>query len=75
MLLHALLVGVLPFQGGSLEAVFKAIKTVELDFNNELWESVSELARDLVRRMLTRDVSKRLDADEILSELEMMHFV
>lgn len=66
VLLHALLVGVLPFQGDSLEAVFEAIKTVELDFHSDLWESVSDLARDLISQMLTRDVSKRITPDEIL---------
>ncbi|URD74444.1 protein TRANSPARENT TESTA [Musa troglodytarum] len=30
-----------------------------------LWESISELARDLLSWMLTRDVSKRITADEI----------
>ncbi|KAL9380648.1 hypothetical protein Peur_026305 [Populus x canadensis] len=66
VLLHALLVGVLPFQGDSLEAVFEAIKKVNLDFKSELWESVSQPARDLIAHMLTRDVSARLTADEIL---------
>ncbi|GAB2267997.1 hypothetical protein Dimus_002974 [Dionaea muscipula] len=66
VLLYALLVGVLPFQGDSLEAVFKAIKSVNLDFETGMWLSVSLPARDLVARMLTRDVSRRLSADEVL---------
>jgi len=66
VLLHALLVGTLPFQGDSLDAVFKAIKTVELDFHSGLWESVSDLARDLTSQMLARDVSARMTPDEIL---------
>ncbi|THU62945.1 hypothetical protein C4D60_Mb01t10490 [Musa balbisiana] len=67
VLLHLLLVGGLPFNGGSLEAVFEAIKKTELDFTCGVWESISELARDLLSRMLTRDVSKRITADEILN--------
>ncbi|XP_010916696.1 serine/threonine-protein kinase PEPKR2 [Elaeis guineensis] len=66
VLLHALLVGTLPFRGESLEAIFEAIKKVELDFQSGIWESVSKLARDLLYRMLTRDVSTRLAADEVL---------
>ncbi|KAJ8762502.1 hypothetical protein K2173_007941 [Erythroxylum novogranatense] len=66
VLLHALLVGVLPFQGDSLESVFEAIKNVKLDFHKGLWESVSKPARDLISRMLTRDVSARITADEVL---------
>ncbi|KAF8370034.1 hypothetical protein HHK36_031932 [Tetracentron sinense] len=67
VLLHALLVGVLPFQGDSLEAFFEAIKNVKLDFHSGIWESVSQPARDLIGRMLTRDVSERITADEVLS--------
>ncbi|GLT74430.1 hypothetical protein SLA2020_462300 [Shorea laevis] len=66
VLLHALLVGVLPFQGESLEAVFEAIKNVKLDFHAGIWESISKPARDLISRMLTRDVSARITADEVL---------
>lgn len=67
VLLHALLVGVLPFRGDSLEAVFEAIKTVELDFHSGVWELISEHARDLMSQMLTRDVSRRMAADDVLS--------
>ncbi|XP_059633227.1 serine/threonine-protein kinase PEPKR2 [Cornus florida] len=66
ILLHALLVGVLPFQGDSLEAVFEAIKNVKLDVHTGIWESVSKPARDLIQRMLTRDVAGRIAADEVL---------
>lgn len=67
VLLHALLVGSLPFQGDSLEAVFEAIKNVKLDFQTGMWESISKHARDLVGRMLTRDISARISADEVLT--------
>ncbi|KAK9270751.1 hypothetical protein L1049_026334 [Liquidambar formosana] len=67
VLLHALLVGFLPFQGDSSEAVFEAIKNVKLNFHTGIWESISKPARDLIERMLTRDVSVRITADEVLS--------
>ncbi|KAJ0604862.1 putative protein kinase CAMK-CDPK family [Helianthus annuus] len=67
ILLHALLVGVLPFQGDSLEDVFEAIKTVELNFHTGVWESVSKPARDLLERILTRNADSRITADEVLS--------
>ncbi|OVA15263.1 Protein kinase domain [Macleaya cordata] len=66
VLLHALLVGVLPFKGESLEAVFEAIKTTNLDFQSGIWESISRPARDLIARMLTRNVSARITADQVL---------
>jgi serine/threonine protein kinase len=39
-----------------------------LDFDAEPWPSVSEGAKDLVRRMLIRDPRKRLTAHEVLRE-------
>ncbi|KAI3867645.1 hypothetical protein MKW98_006022 [Papaver atlanticum] len=66
VLLHALLIGILPFKGESLEKVFEAIKKVELDFDSGVWESISRPARDLIGRMLTRDVDSRLTADQVL---------
>ncbi|XP_042008024.1 serine/threonine-protein kinase PEPKR2-like [Salvia splendens] len=66
VLLHALLVGVLPFQGDSLETVFEAIKKDKLDFIGGSWESVSRPARDLLSKMLTRSTSTRFTANEVL---------
>ncbi|KAE8656261.1 Serine/threonine-protein kinase PEPKR2 [Hibiscus syriacus] len=66
VLLHVLLVGVLPFQGDSLKTVFEAIMNVNLDFHSGIRESLSKPARDLLARMLTRDVSSRITADEAL---------
>nr|GMD93995.1 serine/threonine-protein kinase PEPKR2 [Ipomoea batatas] len=67
VLLHALLIGVLPFQGDSLETVFEAIKNTKLDFHTGKWQSVSKPARDLLERILTRDATARISADEVLS--------
>ncbi|CAF2115678.1 unnamed protein product [Brassica oleracea var. botrytis] len=66
VLLYALLSGVLPFKGDSLDAIFEAIKKVKLDLNSGVWESVSKPARDLLARMLTREESSRITADEVL---------
>ncbi|KAJ4868985.1 Serine/threonine-protein kinase PEPKR2 [Raphanus sativus] len=66
VLLYALLSGVLPFKGDSLDAIFDAIKKLKLDFNSGVWESVSKPARDLLSRMLTREESARITADEVL---------
>ncbi|KAK9743418.1 hypothetical protein RND81_03G237700 [Saponaria officinalis] len=66
ILFHALLTGGLPFRGESLESVFEAIKTTKLDFQSGIWESISKPARDLIGKMLTRDVSSRFSADDVL---------
>lgn len=67
ILLHALLTGVLPFQGDSLEAVFEAIKKVNLNFESGVWMSISQPARHLISCILTRDVSSRLTAEQVLT--------
>lgn len=71
VLLHALLVGVLPFQGDSLDTVFEAIKKDKLDFTGGVWDSVSQPARDLLSKMLTRSILARLTADEVISKLSV----
>ena len=68
VLLHLLLVGILPFRGESLEAIFEAIQLVQLDFHSEKWQSISVSAKDLLSRMLSRDVEKRLSPQEVLGE-------
>jgi serine/threonine protein kinase len=71
VLLHLLLLGYLPFGGASREAIFDAVKTIELDFHGVTWQSVSLAARDLISRMLTRDVSVRLSATEVLGKISL----
>jgi serine/threonine protein kinase len=67
VLLYALLMGILPFRGESVKAIFEAIQSVQLEFHSEKWQSISGLAKDLLSRMLSRDVEKRLSPQEILS--------
>ncbi|KAJ3671767.1 hypothetical protein LUZ60_007846 [Juncus effusus] len=66
VLLHVLLLGFLPFPGGSKEEIFEAVKTRQLDFGSDSWQGVAELARDLVKRMVCRDVDDRLTAADVL---------
>lgn len=40
----------------------------DLDFASDPWPSISDDAKDLVRRMLVRDPKKRLTAHEVLCE-------
>lgn len=75
VLLHALLVGVLPFQGDSLDTVFEAIKKDKLDLVGGAWESVSQPARDLLSKMLSRNISTRLTADGVLSKFRTIFYI
>lgn len=68
VLLHALLLGLLPFHGESAESVFEAIKKVNLEFKGDVWNSISEPACDLIAHMLTKKDSDRFTADDVLSK-------
>ncbi|CAI7858263.1 unnamed protein product, partial [Closterium sp. NIES-53] len=71
VILFVLLSGALPFWGDSDEGVFRAIleKSVEEEVEREgVWESVSDEAKDLVLRMLSKDAALRITADEILGK-------
>jgi calcium-dependent protein kinase len=50
------------------QGIFEEVLHGRLDFESEPWPSVSEGAKDLVRRMLIRDPRKRLTAHEVLRE-------
>ncbi|KAK9077153.1 hypothetical protein SSX86_005489 [Deinandra increscens subsp. villosa] len=66
VVLYAVLVGLLPFGGSSVNTVFEAVKNVSINFEDKLWDSISQPARDLLAHMLTRNVSERYTADEVL---------
>jgi calcium-dependent protein kinase len=47
-------------------AIFKQILQGKLDFESEPWPSISDSAKDLIRKMLERNPKKRLTAHEVL---------
>ena len=52
----------------SEQVIFEQVLKGDLDFSSEPWPSISESAKDLVRKMLIRDPKKRLTAHEALCE-------
>uniref|UniRef100_A0A0C9S9B9 TSA: Wollemia nobilis Ref_Wollemi_Transcript_8240_1567 transcribed RNA sequence n=1 Tax=Wollemia nobilis TaxID=56998 RepID=A0A0C9S9B9_9CONI len=66
VILHVLLSGMLPFDGSN-EDILQGIQRYEqLDFCAAEWRSVSWSAKDLLSKMLCKDVEKRLSASEVL---------
>lgn len=57
----------------SEQGIFEQVLKGELDFVSEPWPSISESAKDLVRRMLVRDPKKRLTAPEVLREYKCLN--
>ncbi len=50
----------------SEEEIFKMVLKSDLDFKTAPWPSVSEQAKDCVRQLLDRNVSKRITAAQVL---------
>ena len=66
VILYILLSGVPPFFGDSERAIFQSIIKAKPDFSSDPWPSISEPAKDCVKRMLVVDPKKRATADQIL---------
>ncbi|AQK62480.1 calcium-dependent protein kinase 10 [Zea mays] len=66
VIIYILLCGVPPFWAENEQGIFEEVLHGRLDFESEPWPSISDGAKDLVRRMLVRDPRKRLTAHEVL---------
>ena len=68
VILYTLLCGYKPFQTTKDdEDLFEKIKKGEFSFPTEEWDDISDLAKDLVKKLLETDPEKRLDAEGILN--------
>lgn len=63
---YILLCGMPPFYGDSEAAIFRAVARGKVDFESMPWPRISAEAKDVVRKMLERDVKKRATAHQIL---------
>ncbi|KDP20751.1 hypothetical protein JCGZ_21222 [Jatropha curcas] len=66
VILYILLSGVPPFWGETEKGIFDAVLEGHIDFESQPWPSISESAKDLVRRMLTQDPRNRITSAQIL---------
>ncbi|XP_074379014.1 calcium-dependent protein kinase 26-like [Apium graveolens] len=66
VIIYILLSGVPPFWDENEHGIFEQVLRGELDFESEPWPSISDDAKDLVKKMLVRDPKKRLTAHEVL---------
>lgn len=48
------------------KGIFDSILKGEIDFASEPWPSISDSAKDLVRKMLTQDPRKRITSAQVL---------
>ncbi|XP_076885939.1 phosphoenolpyruvate carboxylase kinase 1-like [Bidens hawaiensis] len=66
VILYIMLAGVPLFYGDSPAETFEAVLRGNLRFPTRIFRSVSSEAKDLLRKMLCKDVSRRLSADQVL---------
>ncbi|KAF3456783.1 hypothetical protein FNV43_RR01437 [Rhamnella rubrinervis] len=66
VVLYIMLAGFPPFYGESAVEIFEAVLRANLRFPTRIFHSVSPAAKDLLRRMLCKDVSKRFTAEQVL---------
>lgn len=66
VILYILLSGVPPFWAETEQGIFEQVLRGELDFVSEPWPSISDSAKDLIRKMLDPNVKRRLKAHQVL---------
>ncbi|XP_057440729.1 phosphoenolpyruvate carboxylase kinase 2-like [Lotus japonicus] len=66
VVLYAMLSGIPPFDGDSPEDIFAAVARANLRFPTSIFSSVSAPAKDLLRKMICRDPSRRISAEQAL---------
>lgn len=63
VVLYILLSGSPPFFEDESCDLFEKIKNAQFTFDDEIWQNVSEEAKDLIKGILKRDPSKRLTCE------------
>ncbi|KAK7854039.1 phosphoenolpyruvate carboxylase kinase 1 [Quercus suber] len=66
VVLYIMLAGFPPFYGDSAVEIFEAVLRANLRFPARVFGSVSSAAKDLLRRMLCKDVSRRFSTEQVL---------
>lgn len=66
VILYIMICGFPPFQGESTKEIARKIKAASFNFNHEEFDQVSLECKDLIRKLLTKDPSKRLTGSQAL---------
>ena len=75
VVLYVMLAGFPPFYGDSAVEIFEAVIRGNLRFPSRVFHSVSPAAKDLLRRMISRDVSTRFSAEQVLSKCYLFRYL
>ncbi|CAL1402643.1 unnamed protein product [Linum trigynum] len=66
VVLYIMLAGFPPFYGETAVEIFDAVLRANIRFPLRVFQSVSPKAKDLLRRMLCKDVYRRFSAEQVL---------
>ncbi|KAF6150963.1 hypothetical protein GIB67_026884, partial [Kingdonia uniflora] len=66
VILYIMLAGIPPFYGETPVEIFESVLRANLRFPTRLFRDVSTSVKDLLRRMLCKDVSRRFSAEQVL---------
>jgi len=66
VIIYILLSGYPPFYDESPPKIFKKITEAKYDFDDPVWEDISDLAKDLIKKLLIKDPNERLSAKKCL---------
>jgi len=66
VIMYILLCGCPPFNAKKDDEIYAKIKSMKYNFDNKAWQNVSDLAKDLIGKMLVGQ-SARLDAAGVLA--------
>ncbi|KAK9270981.1 hypothetical protein L1049_026569 [Liquidambar formosana] len=66
VILYILLSGYPPFWAETEKGIFDAILAGKLDFQSSPWPTISDAAKDLIKKMLTENPKKRITAAQVL---------
>ena len=69
VILYILLSGYPPFDGIDQTHILKAVKNANVDFSRPVWNTVSQSAKDLIRKMLNKEVSFRYTGEQCLNHI------
>ena len=71
VMLYQMFCGKTPFKGGNNYATFKNIEKLQISFPEDI--AISENAKDLIKKILIKDPSKRLGAGEPNTDIDLEH--
>jgi len=72
VIIYTLLIGKPPFETSNVKKTYSRIRTIAYSFPDHV--NISDRAKFLIKRLLVKDPTKRLDLDEIMQTDFMTHY-